>query len=230
MPRRRSRSVQTAVGYLRVSTDDQRLGLAAQREQIETFAAREGLQIVAWHTDEGVSGAANMVDRPGLLAALAALAEHRAGVLLVAKRDRLARDSYVAATVERAVQSAGSRVASADGTANGNTAADAFLRSILDATGAYERAMIAGRTRAALAVKKARGERTGNVPYGFKLAQDSVHVVEDSAEQAVIARCRSLSADGLSVRKIAAALAAAGTVGRTGQPLSHTQVHRLVSA
>jgi hypothetical protein len=43
-----------------------------------------------------------------------------AGVLVVAKRDRLARDVYVAATIERAVASGGARVVSADGTANGD--------------------------------------------------------------------------------------------------------------
>jgi DNA invertase Pin-like site-specific DNA recombinase len=43
-----------AIGYLRVSTREQGrsgLGLAAQRHDIETFGAKEGFLIKAWHQD-----------------------------------------------------------------------------------------------------------------------------------------------------------------------------------
>ncbi len=43
-----------AIGYLRVSTQEQGrsgLGLAAQKLDIENFAAREGLAIKAWYQD-----------------------------------------------------------------------------------------------------------------------------------------------------------------------------------
>ena len=35
-------------------------------------------------------------------------------------------------------------------------------------------------------MKRSRGERTGQVPYGFALAADSVHLEEHAAEQAII--------------------------------------------
>ena len=224
------RTTKTAIAYLRVSTEDQRLGPQAQRAQIEAWAKREGVTVLSWHLDQGVSGAAVVTDRPGLLAALADLTAHRAAFLVVAKRDRLARDTYVAATIERAVEVGGARVQTADGTANGETPADAFMRSILDGAAAYERALIAGRTKAALATKKARGERVGCVGYGYRLSADGVHLEPDAAEQSVVARVRTLSAEGRSVRKIAGDLAAAGMVGRTGNPLSSTQVHRMLAA
>jgi hypothetical protein len=43
--------MQTAIGYLRVSTREQGrsgLGLAAQRHEIEAFGAREGFSIRSW--------------------------------------------------------------------------------------------------------------------------------------------------------------------------------------
>ena len=52
----RSGSSLVAVGYVRVSTDDQNLGPQAQRAAIESWAAREGVQVAAWHVDQGVSG------------------------------------------------------------------------------------------------------------------------------------------------------------------------------
>jgi DNA invertase Pin-like site-specific DNA recombinase len=42
---------------------------------------------------------------------------------------------------------------------------------IMDAAAAYERALIRARTKAALAAKRARGERSGEVPYGFRAVE-----------------------------------------------------------
>lgn len=218
-----------AVAYLRVSTDRQELGPEAQRASIEAWAAREGVQVAAWHLDEGVSGATPADERPALCAALAALRGLAAGVLVVAKRDRVARDVVVAASVERAAAAAGARLVSADGTANGDTAADGFMRVILDGAAAYERALIRSRTKAALAAKAAKGERVGEVPYGFRIAADGVRLERDEAEQGVIAVVHELRAAGLSQRAIVAALASRGLVSRAGRPFALSQVQRMLA-
>jgi DNA invertase Pin-like site-specific DNA recombinase len=218
-----------AIGYLRVSTEDQRLGPDAQRAAIEAWATREGLHVASWHTDQGVSGASTIDARPGLCAALAALREQGAGVLLVAKRDRVARDVVIAATVERAAAAAGARLVSADGTGNGDSAADGFMRTIIDGAAQYERALIRGRTKAALAAKAAKGERTGELAYGYRVSADGVHVERDGAEQGVIAAVNELRAAGLSGRAIVRELAARGIVSRGGRPLALSQVQRLVA-
>ena len=49
-----------AVAYLRVSTDDQKLGPQAQRAQIEAWATKESIEVASWHLDEGVSGGAEL--------------------------------------------------------------------------------------------------------------------------------------------------------------------------
>ena len=219
----------TAVGYLRASTDDQKLGPEAQRASIESWAAANGVTVIAWHCDAGVSGGSDMADRPELMAAIGALKAHRAGVLVVAKRDRLARDVYVAVAIERAVVRCGARIVTADGVANGDTAADAFLRTILDGAAQYERALIRGRTKAALAAKRARGERAGNVPFGFT-ADATGRLTANEGEQRVIAHVRTLRASGLTLRGIVAQLASAGFVGRTGNALALPQVARIARA
>src|SRR4051812_32902692 len=120
-----------AVAYLRVSTDAQRLGPEAQRAAIEAWAKREGVRVGAWHLDQGVSGGADLDNRLGLIAALGELRAIGAGVLVVAKRDRFARDVGVAAANERETEASGARVQSADGMGNGAEASDAFMRTII---------------------------------------------------------------------------------------------------
>ncbi|MBX3222383.1 MAG: recombinase family protein [Labilithrix sp.] len=227
--RARPGSSSTAIAYLRVSTDEQRLGPEAQRAAIESWAAREGVSVIAWHIDAGASGAAAIEARPALCAALAALREHGAGVLVVAKRDRVARDVVVAATVERAASHAGARLVSADGTGNGDTPADAFMRTVIDGAAAYERGLIRMRTKAALAAKSAKGERTGEIAYGYRLATDGVRLEEDPAEQGVLVAVRELRAAGLSQRAIVRELEARSLVSRAGGPFGQTQVARMLA-
>jgi DNA invertase Pin-like site-specific DNA recombinase len=88
-----------AVAYLRVSTEDQSLGPEAQSAAIVTWAQREGIRIARWCSDQGVSGAMEPEQRPAFMEAMGALREHNAGVLVVAKRDRLARDVMAARTI-----------------------------------------------------------------------------------------------------------------------------------
>lgn len=218
------------MAYLRVSTDHQHLGPEAQRAQINAWAARAGVVVVAWHHDQGISGATPLDGRPGLQMALEDLRAHGAGVLVVAKRDRLARDVIVAATVEQAARRAGASVIAADGAGNGDGPAEEMLRHIMDAVAAWERKTIAGRVKAALAVKAARGERTGNVPRGLRVGDDGRRLEEDPDERAVIERARSLRASGMSFRRIVVQLEEEGARARTGAPLKLSAVHSMCSA
>ncbi len=212
------------IGYIRVSTDDQHLGPEAQRAALERWCDTNRAQLVEIHEDLGISGAASLDKRPGLLAAIDALAEHGAGVLLVAKRDRMARDTMTAAMVERLVERNGAHVLSADGAGNGDGPEAVLMRQMIDAFAQYERAIIRGRTKAALAAKKARGERTGNVPYGFQLAADKKHLEPNVDELAVIDQMRILRESGNSLRQISALLAEVGEVARNGKPFTAQQI------
>ena len=198
-----------AVAYLRMSTERQDLSPAAQRAAIEQWAAGAGVVVVAWHEDLGVSGGTALEDRPGLLSALDGLDAHAAGVLVVAKRDRLARDVLTASLVERLCERKGARIQTADGAGNQSGPEGALMRTLLDAFAAYERALIRARTRGALAVKKARGERTGGVPLGSSVGEDG-RLAANGAEAAAVARARELRAEGRSLREIATVLAAEG--------------------
>lgn len=205
-----SNSSRRAVAYLRVSTDEQTLGIDAQRAAIEQSAAASRIQITGWFVERGVSGACPLDKRTELLRCLDQLRDTRCQYLLIARRDRLARDVIAAATIERLVERAGASIQSAAGEGEGDTPESKLLRRMVDAFAEYERAILRGRVRAALAVKKTRQERVGNIPMGFQLAADRVHLEPDSREQQVIAFVRARRAEGLSLRKISAALETAG--------------------
>jgi DNA invertase Pin-like site-specific DNA recombinase len=217
-----------AVAYLRASKNEQRLSPEAQRTTVEAWATRERIQVAAWFIDHGVRSVSPLADRPGLRAALAELREQGAGLLLVARRDRIARDVVLAVSIERAVDKAGGRVVSASGEGNGDSPADRFIRIVIDGAAQYEHGLIRTRTRAALEAKRARGERVGSVPFGFELHADGVRLVANEREQATIERATRLRAAGLSLRAISTQLAVEGRVSRRGRKFLAQQIARML--
>lgn len=192
-----------AVAYLRVSTEEQSLGPEAQRAQITAWAGRQGVEIVSWHEDH-ISGSSKAHERPGLTEALESLQGSGAGILVAAKRDRIARDVVISATITKLVSDLGATIATADGVSAEATPEGALMRTLLDAFAQYELEAIRFRTRAALKAKKARGERTGSVPYGYK--SEGGKLVPDQREQAGINRAHMLREEGFSLRATATIL------------------------
>jgi site-specific DNA recombinase len=215
-----------AVGYVRVSTDEQSLSVEAQQQALERWCQAHQASLVAVYADVGVGGGTPLEKRPGLLDALTALTRGR--VLLVVRRDRLARDTLTAAMCEKIAQKAGASICTVTGEGNGIGPEAQLMRTILDAFAQYEKALIALRTKAGLARKRERGERIGMVPYGWQLDADGVHLISHALEQAVITVVRALRTSGLSYRAIADELNRRGLVNRAGGRFNHTQVVRML--
>jgi DNA invertase Pin-like site-specific DNA recombinase len=210
-----------AVAYIRVSTEDQSksgLGLEAQISAINTYCER-GVELLATFR-ETASGSAPLEVRLGLAAAIDA-ARAAGAVLVVARRDRLARDPLVSLLIERQVD-----VLAADGAGNGDDPSAMFQRRILDAVAELERRLIAARTKAALAAKKARGEPLGRAPFGFR--HEAGELVEAPEQARVLARMLEASESGMGVRAIAELLNAGGHRTPTGKRFHPTQVARIL--
>lgn len=216
-----------AVGYVRVSTDEQAdsgAGLDAQRDAIAACCARAGWAPDAeMRADEGVSGAAGLDRRPGLAEALGSLG--KGDVLVVAKRDRLGRDPILCAFIEKEAARKGARVVSAAGEGtDSDDPASVLMRRIVDAFAEYERLLIKARTRAALGARRRRGRRTGTVPFGDELVDDGERtradlpgrLVPNHHERAAIAWMVRARAQGLSLRAICRHLDAQGPPPRGG--------------
>jgi DNA invertase Pin-like site-specific DNA recombinase len=196
-----------AVIYLRVSTDQQGesgLGLEAQEAACRACAARLGLDVAGVFEDI-LSGSSKLDKREKWLEAVATLG--KGDTLIVAKRDRLARgDVFLVAMAESQVKRKGARIVSAQGEGTDSDTPDAMLfRRLVDAFAEYERAMIGARTKAALAAKKRKGGRMGQIQYGF-VADPTGNLIPSEDQQNVIRRIVALREKNESLRGIAETL------------------------
>lgn len=205
----------TAVGYLRVSTDEQAasgLGLAAQRAAITADAARRGWTITAWHSDEGLSGGLAPADRPGMAAALAAVRGREVAALMAAKLDRVSRSVFDASGLMDQARAEGWELATADLAVDTSTPAGEAAAAMMTVFSQLERRLISQRTREALAALKAQGVQLGRPS---KVADEVLTRIITEAHQ------------GDSLRKIAAGLMADGIPTGSGATTWHAaQVQR----
>lgn len=206
------------VAYRRVSSVEQgkAFGPAAQDRAIKDFAKREGLEVVA-DVFEDRSGTLPLDERPGLQDALAKVYEHGAGGLLVARRDRLARDEYAAHDAIRNFAAAGARVLYADGS-NGEGDGALLADSIMHAVAADDRRRIVARLKAGRDAKaRAHPEsqpQGGKLPYGYRRVKGDIEKDPDQAED--VRRIFDLIRGGKSIRATAEVLSAEGD--RTWHP------------
>lgn len=153
------------VAYRRVSTREQAdsgLGLAAQRERLQTEAEHRGWGDVRWVTDEAVSGSIDAADRPELGPVLAALGD--GDVLVVAKLDRLSRSVVDLAGLLKRSQAEGWGLVCLDPEINTTTPNGRLVVHVLAAVAEWEREMIGQRVREGLAQTDKRIGRPPGLP------------------------------------------------------------------
>jgi DNA invertase Pin-like site-specific DNA recombinase len=227
-----------AIGVVRCSTSKQDIGAAAQRAEIERWARHEGINLVAIFEDIGVSGAAPLTERTGLLAALAAMKAEGVGKLVAVKRDRFARHRHTIADIERAVQAAGGVLVTTDGICTGeDSEAEELQSSFQDILAQMELRKIRARNKAR-AQACIEGGRThgGYLPYGYRRQESgqigrsgAVVVLEkDPHEQRVIAKMVELHRQGQSFRKISIELEREKLMTREGKPWQAMAIKRVL--
>lgn len=143
--------MQAAIGYLRVSTQEQGrsgLGLAAQRHDIEGFGELQGFYIKSWYQDiQTGAGADALLLRPGLATALKAAKSARCP-LIVSRLDRLSRNvHFITGLMEHRVHF----IVAALG-----KDCDNFTLHIYASLAEQERKLISERSKAALARVKGK--------------------------------------------------------------------------
>ena len=211
------------IAYFRVSTAAQGrsgLGLEAQRASVMAYLNGGSWTLLAEFT-EVESGKVN--ERPQLAAAMAQC-RLTGATLVIAKLDRLSRDAAFLMGLDRA---------GLDFVAADMPNANRLTVGIMAVVAEEERRMISARTKAALGAAKARGVVLGG--YRGGPAPDAVRGGKATAAKAdahaamVGPTIRQLSAEGKSLRAIAAALSAMGARTPRGGAWTATAVSRAMA-
>ena len=167
-----------AVAYIRVSTAQQGrsgLGIEAQRDAIQRFAAAEGLELLAEFVEIETGKGSDALDRRPQLAASLSAARRADCPVIVSKLDRLSRDvAFIAGLMAQRVPFM---------VADLGSNPDPFMLHLWAALAEKERNVIAQRTRDALAQAKANGKQLGNRTNLAEAQAIGRQVVADQAQQ-----------------------------------------------
>ena len=151
-----------AIGYVRVSTDEQGAsgaGLKAQRQAIGQACDQREYRLEHVYEDSGWS--AKDLHRPGIEAALAVLDSGKADTLVVAKLDRLSRSLLDFAALMERSRRKGWAVVALDLGVDTTSPSGELMANVLAVFAQFERRLIGQRTKDALAVKRTQGVRLG---------------------------------------------------------------------
>lgn len=197
-----------AIGYVRVSTEDQAsegVSLAAQREKIRAYCDLHGLKLLGLEADEGLSGK-RADNRPGLQEALKRTCQQR-GVLVVYALSRLARSTRDCINIAERIENCGADLASITEKIDTTSSMGRFFFRLMASLGELERDQISERTTAAMAHLRRSGRRISrHVPFGFQLAKDRRTLRDDPREQKTLRLIQLRRDKGCSYHKIAAEL------------------------
>lgn len=226
------------VAYFRVSTKRQGesgLGLEAQRSAVESFVARGGGAIIGEFTEVEHG---NRDDRAELAKAIAQ-AKRAKATLLIAKLDRLSRDTHFVTGLMRA---------GVDFLACDNPHANKVTITIMAALAEHEREQISARTKAALEAAKARGIKLGSArpdhwtgredarlngarrgaERGLPKAHQAISRKAREEYADLLPRIETLHSQGESLRRIAGTLNAEGHRTRRGAEFTAVQVRNIL--
>jgi DNA invertase Pin-like site-specific DNA recombinase len=206
-----------AVSYLRVSGLGQVEGdgFPRQREAVESFAKRAGLVIVDEYRDEGVSGANELDDRPGLGELINRIETNGVRTVLVENADRVARDLMVFEIILSKFLKMGVQVIEVGGgqdltVADGNPIRK-FIRQVLGAVSELDKAVLVAKLKAARSRIRKTGKRCeGRKPYGYRPGESEI------VEKIKQLRRKPRRGERLSFAQIAAQLNAEGVPTRSG--------------
>lgn len=222
--------MQTAIGYVRVSTDGQAtdgVSLDAQRERISAWCLGNGFTLADVFVDAGLSGGRSD-NRPGLQSALDAVCKSK-GVLVVYSLSRLARSTKDTIQIGERLDKASADLVSLSERIDTTSAAGKMMFRMLAVLAEFERDQISERTTTAMKFKAAQGQRIGKVPFGFDLGTDGVTLVPNPLEQETLSVIKDLRAKGKSLRRIAAELERRKLPTKEGKPWTHSTIQRIVS-
>lgn len=218
----RKPAARLAVGYIRVSTNEQcieSLSLESQERKIRAWAELHSLDLVDVVSDPGRSG--KNLHRRGLEGIIERCRSRQIGTVIVCRLDRLSRRTKdLLNLVEDVFAAHEIEFVSIQERIDTTTAQGKFFLTLMGAMAQMERDQISERTSDALAHLQARGEIIGSAPLGFRkvsnLRGKLNSLAPDPDEQGTVLLARRLRRRGLGYHEIARRLRSEGLKTKRG--------------
>ena len=212
------------IGYVRVSTEDQvkeGVSLGNQKSKIEAYCQLKDLQLKEIVEDAGMS--TKNLKRPGVQKVLRMARKKQVDAVVVYKLDRIFRSTVDALETTKMFDKWGVSFHSIEETLDMLSAMGRFFFTLTAALAEMERQIIGERTKAALAHKRSRHEKTGgDIPFGYDLTPAGILIKNDD-EQRVIRLIRRLNKRGYSLRGVCSELQKEGHKTKRGNYKWHPQ-------
>src|SRR5271157_5900630 len=218
-----------ATGYCRVSSQEQVDGtsLQSQENQIRTYSAMKGIDLVAVLVDAGVSGGKPLAERPEGSKLTSMVESGEVQGVVITKLDRGFRsasdclnnvEAWERRTVSLHILNLGGQQIDT------STPMGKFFITVMAGAAELERNMIRERCSEGRKIRKAQGCRVGEIPYGFDLESDTNRLVENPQVQDAINLMVQRAGQGHSYRRIAKELNRGSIRTKKGANWTHRQV------
>lgn len=233
-----------AIGYIRVSTDEQvkeGISIENQIEKIHRYAEDNNLKIFEICEDQGLSGE-KIQNRPGMIRLFELVDNYNINAVVAYKLDRLFRNASDALNTLNWLKNRKIEFHSITEKIDTTTPLGKFFVGITALYAEMERDVISERIKDNLKMKKLRGEKTGgDVPYGYDVyVKDYVKrnakkvplyaLTENKQEQRRIKKMKKLRNLGFSYRSIADELNRLRYKTKTGKKWAAMTVKRTIDA
>lgn len=190
------------IGYVRVSTDEQRdkgESVASQKARIRAYCLALGLELDDIVTDAGFS--AGSLNRPGMAKILDSIKAKTVARVVVVKLDRLTRSVSDLCTLLERFSKSGAELISISESLDTASAVGRLLVHILGSVNAWEREATGERTADVLGFIRRSGRAYGPTPFGFERMGDVL--VENAKAQKALLVMKSMRIQKRSYQTIA---------------------------
>lgn len=217
-------------GYVRVSTEEQakEYGPAAQRETIEAYCRQQGHDVVAFYED-AVSGA--LSERPGLMDLMEAAKQGMFDLVVVAKLDRLSRDTLYCLWIEKELRKVNVELVSVAEPYRWDDPMQKMMLTIMAAFAEYEKELIKLRLSGGRKAKARQGSYAGGrAAIGYKAERGAKVLFLDGEKAETVRRVFELHEQhpDWSLQLLADQLNREGHTTAQGKQFHKTQVKRIL--
>jgi len=206
-----------AIAYCRVSTigqSEEGVSLEMQRERIATWCSLNGYNLDASFVEVMSGGRAD--NRPEINKAVAHACKAK-GILVVYSLSRLARSVKDTLAIAERLEKSGANLASLTERIDTSSALGKMVFRLLSTLNEFERDQLSERTANAMAHLRRTNRRiSSRIPLGYDLAEDGNTLLENKAEQQVVAKICKWRKEGRTMASIAQSLSDARVPTKTG--------------